>query len=566
MTRVLVVDDNEQNLYLLRTLLSGHGYAVDEGRNGAEALASARTNPPDLVISDLLMPVMDGYTLLRLWKADDRLKQIPFIVYTATYTEPRDERLALALGADAFLIKPAEPDVFLLRMREVLGAGVPAAKPGTQRPLEEIILLNEYNDVLVAKLEKKAHQLEERNRELQAEMAERRRVEDQLRQSQKLDAVGRLAGGVAHDFNNMLTIILGHTEQLLAMREVGGTVRESITAIDMAGQRAAALTRQLLGFSRQSVLQPRILDLNQVVADTGKMLRRLLGADIQFSTVLQPGLDRVSADPGQLDQVLVNLAVNARDAMPHGGRLTIETANVLLEDDSTATHLDCRPGPHVMLALSDTGTGIPPEAMAHIFEPFFTTKAVGQGTGLGLPMVMGIVRQSGGCIHVYSEPGHGTTFKIYLPATAQEQPVRPVEPPPPAAGGRETILLVEDDADVRELATISLEMQGYRVLAAHDGQDALAVLEGLQGPLHLVLSDVVMPNLGGPELVRRVRDRFPAVKVMFMSGYTDDAVVRHGLLEATVAFLQKPYTPKVLAAKVREVLDAPAPEPVPSPA
>ncbi|MCW5626519.1 MAG: response regulator, partial [Burkholderiales bacterium] len=332
-------------------------------------------------------------------------------------------------------------------------------------------------------------------------------------------------------------------------------VRESVEAIGEAGDRAARLTRQLLGFSRQTMLQPRVLDLNAVVTESAKMLRRLIGEDIGLTTVLHPELWRVEVDPGQMDQVLLNLAVNARDAMLQGGKLTIETANVVLDDRYAETHPDCKPGRHVMLAMTDTGSGIAPEIMSRMFEPFFTTKEVGKGSGLGLAMVFGIVQQSGGCIHVYSEPEHGTTFRIYLPAVTEPQNVPDDDTAQAGSPGTETILLVEDEEGVRKLAHRSLQMHGYSVLVAKDGHDALLVARGHAGPLDLILTDVVMPNMSGPELVAALKPRYPGTKVLFMSGYTDDTVVRHGLLHADVAFIQKPYTPSALTLKVRQVLD-----------
>jgi len=390
---------------------------------------------------------------------------------------------------------------------------------------------------------------------VQTDVTGRRRLEEQYRQAQKMEAVGRLAGGVAHDFNNLLTVITGYSELLLALPEVADEVRSSIMEIREAGGKAAALTRQLLGFSRQSLLQPKVLDLNAVITDTGRMLRRLIGEDILFTTVLDPRLSRVKVDPGQLDQVLMNLAVNARDAMPKGGKLTIETSDVLLSDDYAAAHVDCKAGHHVLLAMTDTGCGMTPEVMARIFEPFYTTKEVGKGTGLGLAMVFGIVQQSGGCVHAYSEPDRGTTFKIYLPAVSEQHSVEKGSDSQSGLRGAETILLVEDEEGVRGLALTSLKMHGYQVLTARDGKDALRVVKSHRGPLDLILTDVVMPNVSGPELVRQLKADFPAARVLFMSGYTDDAVVRHGLIEADVAFIQKPYTPLGLAGKVRQVLD-----------
>jgi PAS domain S-box-containing protein len=391
---------------------------------------------------------------------------------------------------------------------------------------------------------------------LAQDVTDRTRLEEQLRRSQRMEAVGRLAGGVAHDFNNLLTIITGYTQILLMTPEITADVRDTVQAISAASDRAAALTRQLLAFSRQTMLQPQVLNINDVVAETSRMLERLIGEDISFTTVLAPDLAQVRVDPGQLDQVLMNLAVNARDAMPRGGKLTIETRNAMLDAEYAASHPGSLPGPHVMLAISDTGDGMTPEIKGRIFEPFFTTKGVGKGTGLGLAMVLGIVEQSGGHIHVYSEPGAGSSFKIYFPAVDDPTPERNDMDESGELRGAETILIVEDEEMVRRLSVRSLQMHGYIVLTAVDGQDALRVIDAHEGAVDLLLTDVVMPNMSGPELARALQQRFPGLKVLFMSGYTDDAVVRHGLLQAEVSFIQKPYTPRGLAQRIRQVLDA----------
>ena len=391
------------------------------------------------------------------------------------------------------------------------------------------------------------------------DITDRKKLEEQLRQAQKMEAVGRLAGGVAHDFNNLLTIIRGCSDLLLAVPDVSGSDRELVEAISQAGDRAAALTRQLLGFSRQTMLQPRVLDLNAVVAETEKMLSRLLGEDISLTTTLASNLAHVKVDPGQLDQILMNLAINARDAMPTGGQLTIETSNVLLSNADTIPPLNCTAGPHVMLAMSDTGCGMSAALLTQIFEPFFTTKAVDKGTGLGLSMVLGIVQQSGGCVHAYSEPGHGTTFKIYFPVVAEQLTEIVHHNSASAAYGTEPILLVEDELGVRALATRMLQKYGYTVLTAIDGRDALTIANAYLDTIDLMLTDVIMPNLSGPEVAKSLGARFPLMKVLFMSGYTDDAVVRHGLIDADVSFIQKPYTALGLAQRVRQVLDQVAP-------
>jgi PAS domain S-box-containing protein len=387
------------------------------------------------------------------------------------------------------------------------------------------------------------------------DITQRRQMEEQLRQSQKMEAVGRLAGGIAHDFNNLLTVILGYSEMLLAMLPAPAEhLRDSLEAVRDAGDRAAALTRQLLAFSRKQVLEPRVLNLNEVVTHTEKLLRRLIGENIVLGTVLADDLDLVRVDPGQMEQVLMNLVVNGRDAMPGGGRLTIETRAVDIPAEGPKSDDDCPPGRYVQLSVSDTGAGMTPEVKARIFEPFFTTKQLGQGTGLGLSTVYGIVKQSGGRIAVYSEPGIGSAFHIYLPAvTAAPAPLALEDDA--IRGGTETVLLVEDEQAVRALVRMSLEKRGYKVLEAASGREALdlAALHG--GSIELLVSDVVMPEMSGPELVAALGPLRPAMKILLVSGYTEDAMVRHGIAQAKANFLQKPFTLGTLARKVREVLD-----------
>jgi two-component system cell cycle sensor histidine kinase/response regulator CckA len=384
-----------------------------------------------------------------------------------------------------------------------------------------------------------------------------RRTEEQLRQAQKMEAIGRLAGGVAHDFNNILSVILGCGDLVLADMQPGDPRRAEIEEITTAGRRAADLTRQLLMFSHQQVLEPKVLDLNEVVTNVDRMLRRILGADVDLVSRPAQRLGRVLVDPSNVEQVIMNLVVNARDAMPTGGKLTIETSNVVLDEAYARDHLGVKAGPHVMLAVTDTGAGIDRETLPRIFEPFFTTKAAGRGTGLGLSTVFGIVQQSGGSVWVYSEPGKGTAFKIYFPRV--DLPIDVIRPAvaPTTLRGSETILLVEDDDQVRSVARSILSKSGYHIIEARNAGEAVLQSDQYPRVIHLLLSDVVMPQMSGPELAKRLATTRPEMAVLCMSGYTDDSIVRHGVLDAHIAYLQKPITPEALTAKVREVLESP---------
>ena len=804
--KVLIADDKERNRKALRDALSTYGHEVVEAADGVEALEKLRAGKFDAVVSDALMPRMDGYRLSYEVRRNEKLRNTRIIIYSATSPSPEDRRLALKVGADHFLQEPLAPDLILQALKDVTLA--PRDPPEVVPPVAELGALKEYSEELVRRLEdanlrleasrkgllraneeilkreeqvsllldstaegiygldlsgnitfcnaaslamlgyssaagllgKDAHALvhhthadgtagpqdecgmilafrkgvrshvddeilwradgtsfsteywsypvrkngrlvgsvvtfldvterrraegairaseqriralmenandaivvtstegiiletnraadelygrsrvdtlgthfcethvpEERERvreifgtvlrqgsvqgfeslalrgdgrrvpvELSVaqveigeeclllaiirDVSERRLLEDQVRHAQKMEAIGRLAGGVAHDFNNLLTVILGYSDFVRAQLSPDNPLLSDVEEIRKAGERAAGLTRQLLAFSRTQVLVPELLDVNTVVTDTNRMLRRVIGEDVDLRTVCDPAAGRVRADRDQLEQVLMNLAVNARDAMPGGGSLTIETHGMEFDEAYAEEHVGEQPGPYVMLAVSDTGVGIDVETKARIFEPFFTTKETGKGTGLGLATVYGIVKQSGGFIWVYSEPGRGTTFKIYLPRVEGEPGgdfPRIAVPAPKSTRGTETLLLLEDESALRRLARDVLRKQGYTVLETLGWQSALEIAARHPGPIHLVLTDVVMPEMGGPEVDSRISALRPGIKVLYMSGYTSEAAVHRGLLEARLALLQKPFTPGDLARRVRELLDA----------
>jgi two-component system, cell cycle sensor histidine kinase and response regulator CckA len=431
----------------------------------------------------------------------------------------------------------------------------------TERKAGERLVAEMYED-LENRVAERTAELSRTNDELRRQISDRERAEsrledaqEQLLQAQKMEAVGRLAGGVAHDFNNMLSVILSHTRLAMADLMPGHPLLEDLEQVNHAAERAAQITRQLLAYSRRQIMQPRTLDLNAVLRETEKMLRRLIGEDIDLNVVLAADLWTVHLDPGQIQQVLMNLVVNARDAMPKGGRLTIETSNVTLDPDYALDHPGIAPGRHVMLAVTDSGVGMDSETQSRIFDPFFTTKGGEHGTGLGLSTVYGIVKQSGGHVWVYSELGLGSTFKVYFPESAGSGHHRAVKPRADELTGKETVLLVEDEDLVRRAVRAILRRGGYQILEAASGRAALELLETHQGSVDLLITDVVMPETSGRELALKVAELRPEIKVLYMSGYTDDTIVRHGVLEASMAFIQKPATPDDLLRKIREVLD-----------
>lgn len=510
--RLLIVEDSEDDAALAVRHLKRAGYDVVFQRvDTAEAFAAAlAAGAWDLVLGDYSMPHFSGTAALQSLRESGQ--DIPFIFVSGTIGEDVAVN-AMKSGASDYIMKG--------RLARLV--------PAVARELRE-----------------------------SRARRERKLLENQLRQAQKMEVVGRLAGGVAHDFNNVLGVVIGYSEILLDA--CGGDERYAprLEEIRKAAQRGASLTRQLLAFSRQQVLEPKVLDLNGLIADLKGMLARLIGEDIEIATTLREGLEPVIADPGQIEQVVVNLVINARDAMPQGGRITIETSNVELDPQHASQDFPVVPGRYVLLAVADTGTGMDEETKARVFEPFFTTKEPGKGTGLGLSTAYGIVKQSGGYIWVYSEPGRGSCFKVYLPQVKAKSAVSPSAPlrDPKSFHGSETILLVEDETPLRRMTCEMLQCHGYTVLEAGNAARALELAEGHPGSIHLLLTDVVMPGMSGSELAKKLASLRPGMKVLFMSGYTTDAVVRHGVLEAGVAFLQKPYSHLALVGKVRDTLDS----------
>ncbi len=689
---ILSVDDNASNLYLVEMIARAHGHEVVSARNGVEALERLAAEGFDLIISDILMPGMDGFQLCRTVKNDPSFKRIPFVFYTATYTTKQDEELGLALGASRFVIKPVEPDEFLAIIEQVMKEGEAGRIPVPDIDLDDGgKSLNLYNERLVRKLEHKIQQLEAARAELSASIEEKDReirqrrlaeaalarseeqlrliwdasmdgmvlsdsegiilranqafarilrepletlsgqpiplryddngkpiaahgreriesgaiepsfegalrlrdgeivhiegssaivalpsgpavvsvlrdvtarkrfeqeraaLEEQLRQAQKLESVGRLAGGIAHDFNNLLTIINGYSDLLASQMAPDDPFLDAIKEISKAGQRASALTRRLLGFTRKQPEHLQSLDLNRVVRDTIPLLARLVGEDIELVIQLHPQPVAVSADVVQLEQILMNLAVNSRDAMPKGGRLRIETGIAEWSEGDSARH-SAPPGSYAVLSVTDDGEGMTEETRQRIFEPFFTTKAPEKGTGLGLSIVHRIVAQSQGRIEVQSAPGQGATFRIYLPSREAVTADSGAWRGEADLTGNETVLVVEDQTEVRTYTAAVLRRYGYRVLQAARAAEARETYDREQGQVDLVLTDVVMPDGSGKDLAEQIRERQPGARVLFMSGYADDATMRPGLASGATDFIQKPFSPAELAAKVREIL------------
>jgi PAS domain S-box-containing protein len=672
--KILIVDDREENLYLLESMLKAAGHQILPAANGAEAWKIIGSEGIDLIISDILMPVMDGFQLCRKVKTDQRLRAIPFIIYTATYTSAQDQAFAMTIGADRFIEKPCEPDVFMIAVNEITAsAGRP---PDIPVPVKEEEVLKLYSERLVRKLEKKMLEAEReiqarkesesrfrlftetapmgviivnqdqkavylsqkcadlfgytlddipnieawltlaypdealRNRvrrEWQAEVdaaratlseirpleypvtckngrvrdiefrmstngdldfivltditqrkqaeAEWKKLQDQLTQARKMESVGRLAGGVAHDYNNMLSVITGYAELALDKVNPGEPLHEDLTEILTAARRSADITRQLLAFARQQTIAPKIIDLNQTIQYMLNMLKRLMGEDIKLTWLPGPGLGKIKIDPSQIDQILVNLCVNARDAVTGVGRITIETRPVRFDNAYCDSHAGFIPGEFIMLAVSDDGSGMDKETQDRIFEPFFTTKKIGEGTGLGLSTVYGIVKQNNGFINVYSEPGKGTTFRIYLarhssPAVeSRREEIREI----PLSRG-ETILLVEDEVAILKMTEKILKDLGYTVLSAASPLKALGLAKDYRETINLLVTDMVLPEMNGKDLVHHIQSIYPEIRILFMSGYTANVIAHHNILEPGLCFLQKPFSVKDMAVKVREAL------------
>lgn len=678
MNKVLIVDDNDQNRYILEKLFEARQLQVMSAENGKIALEKAYADPPDLIVSDILMPVMDGYSLCKIWKTDERLKQIPFIFYTATYTEPKDEAFALALGAEQFIIKPQEPHILIELIEGILKEKT-INKPANRMPLgSEMEFFRHYNDVLFAKLEKKMLDLEDVNARLnreiaehkrteekllrlthameespvsivmmdlagnveyanpktlqisgfshqeiigqnrcnfiaeeiqpdvykelwrtlsagnvwrgelcnrkkdgelywvyvtvspvrntageiisymtiQEDMSERRKLEEQLRQAQKLEGIGQLASGVAHDFNNYLTAIIGYASLTSLNMQTDDPLKQNIQRILEYSERASMLTKSLLAFSRKQSTNLTSLNLNSLVKDFQTILRPMLREDIEMQIICSDDILSVMADKGQIEQVIMNLATNARDAMSEGGRMVISTKLVELDEEFVKTQGYGKPGYYAELSAIDTGIGMDPKTMGKIFEPFFTTKEQGKGTGLGLAVVYGIVRKHNGYIIAGSEPGKGATFKIMLPISSSDKTddkETPQESLP--QGGKETILLAEDDPGIRDLLSLVLGSHGYNVISAVDGEEAVVKFKENREKVDLVILDGIMPKKNGKEAFREIKAVCPKMKVIFVSGYPEDMLDFEDMEGQEVTCLQKPVRPADLLKKIREILD-----------
>lgn len=666
--KVLIADDNSDNLYYLSSVLGGVGHDVVSAQNGREALERLAENDVDLIVSDILMPVMDGFSLCRECKTNPGFANIPFVFYTATYTGDEDRSFGLDLGAREYLIKPMEPADLLAAIERIMkNDGKETDRADAIEPiLHQPDYLTEYNKRLIRKLESKMLQLEESTRQLEVERAklqilsdnapfgmvladgegrftyvnrkfremfgygpsgipdgrtwliparpgdkdgeraqivwreeilgsdtrrpekrvltvtchdglhktisfipqklesgdylvtcedltEVKKLEKQLQQSQKMEAIGSLAGGIAHDFNNILTTMMGYAGLLQMEMDKHDPLGLYVDQIINASQKAANLTRSLLAFSRQQPVVLNPVSINAVIQSAEKLLKRLLTEDVDLKVSLASADMVIMADNTQIDQILFNLVANARDAMPEGGSLIIATSSTVIDKRFVDANGFGTPGEYAVVTVSDTGIGMTEDVRERIFDPFFSTKEVGKGTGLGLSTVYGIVKQHDGFINVYSEPGRGTTFRIYLPL-ARHQALSEPEAAPVIQGGTETILIAEDNADLRQLVREVLSKQGYKVIEAIDGEDAIAKFQQYKN-IPLMIVDSIMPRRNGGEVYEAVKKSDPAIKVLFMSGHTRDMILSKGMPESEFDFLPKPISPADLLLMVREILD-----------
>ena len=677
---ILIVDDREDNLYFLKALLGGNGYTVNACANGEDALAYLQKEKVDLIISDILMPVMDGFQLCRKIKADPKTAEIPLIFFTATYTGVQDEELAMKVGASRFVVKPCEPELMIKTIKEVLEEARNGQTAKTAQPASEEEVFKLYSERLVRKLEQKMLELEKEvaaRQETEKVLASSERryrqlynsirdailvtdtsrhitdwnpafekmfghtgdkimgksiriiyeadedfnkmgkvleglydsqsflqqvnfkrcdgtvftgessvfclrsdeeillgyicvirditerlesekqnklLEEQLQHSQKMESLGRLAGGIAHDFNNLLSVILGYSEIMVSRNHNDNKQQDFANEIYQAGLRARGLTRQLLAFSRKQVLEMRHVDVNAVVEGFKSLLSRMIGEDIQLELQLLEKPLPIIADVGQIEQVMMNLAVNARDAMPGGGRLSISISQVDFDATCVRQVADLTPGSYALIAFRDSGQGIDKQTLSHIFEPFFTTKGRENGTGLGLATSYGIVKQHGGSIWAYSEPASGTIFHIYLPVSKEQEPQLPEPSSEPLPAFAATIMVVEDDKAVLGLVCEVLSRSGYFVIESSDPVEAVERAAAFKDPIHLIISDLVMPEMRGPEVCAKIRDLHPETAVIYMSGYPENDLASKNQKNEAFLFLQKPVTVKTLLATCRQAL------------
>ena len=562
MIKILVVDDQEQNLYMLQVLLQGHGYDVALASNGAEALEKARQNSPDLIIADILMPVMDGFTLCREWKKDEHLKTIPFVFYTATYTDPKDEEFAMSLGAERFIIKPTDPEKFIDIVQQVIDQCKAGQLNTSCEPLEEeAVFLKQYNETLIHKLEDKITQLEETNQLLEREIRERKQFEEekkkleaQLIQAQKMEAIGTLAGGVAHDFNNILSAVIGYTEIALDDAEKGSLLERNLRGVLQAGKRAKNLTKQILTFSRQAELELKPVQVKMVAEEALKFLRASLPTTIDISQDLASD-SLIMGDPTQIHQLLMNLCTNAGHAMKeNGGILEVILADVELDSNFIAQHPGTIAGPHLKLIVSDTGPGMTTEILERIFDPYFTTKDKGEGTGLGLSVVHGIIKSNAGNITVYSEPGKGSTFNVFFPVIEKEMRAEAAaEELLPT--GNEKILFVDDEPTIVEITNQMLKRLGYDVVTRTASNEALDLFKVQPEKYDLVITDMTMPGMMGDELAGELMQIRPDIPVILCTGFSQRITEKKAKHLGIKAFLMKPLVMRSLAVTIRKVLD-----------